>query len=197
MEKSRRASQRSPRLTSEDWVNTAFNLLVDEGISAIKLARLCEILSVTKGSFYWHFADIDGLHEAMADAWCAESNDAVRGLAQLDSEPASTRLEFMAARLIDPSSWAREAAIRDWAQENPRVQQAVHTLDQRIFTTVQSALLDTGFSTTDARLRAGILVYSGIGFVHARKSLPTPTPEEIHEVFALLTTPEQPKKKPK
>ncbi|MFD4182801.1 TetR/AcrR family transcriptional regulator [Rhodococcus sp. NPDC058514] len=183
------APKRSPRLSVDQWTQAALDLLVSEGVSAVKISRLCEQLQVTKGSFYWHFNDIDGLMTAVAERWCGQQNDAARGLDLVESIPARQRLEQMSAILIEHRSWSVERAIRDWARTEPRVAEAVGVLDRRIMQMVQDALLEVGFDPIQARLRAGTLVYAGIGFVHARDSLPTPTPEEMHAIIALLTDP--------
>ena len=47
------------RLSASDWVDVGFTFLGDEGIQGIKIDRMAERLGVTKGSFYWHFKDLD------------------------------------------------------------------------------------------------------------------------------------------
>jgi AcrR family transcriptional regulator len=179
---------RVPRLSVDDWVAAAFDLLVKDGATGVKITRLCDELGVTKGSFYWHFDDIDKLMEAVADHWCNEQNDTLRGLAQMDTIPVERRLEVMAELLIDERTWAVEVAVRDWARTYDKVAAVVRELDNRIFEVVQTSLSELGFDASEARLRAGMLVFSGIGFVHARGSLPTPTPDEVHKMFAIMTT---------
>jgi AcrR family transcriptional regulator len=49
------------RLTIDDWVQAGFAILAEEGMTALKIERLCSRLAVTKGSFYWHFTDIAGI----------------------------------------------------------------------------------------------------------------------------------------
>ena len=49
------------RLSADDWIQAGFALLAEGGPNALRLDRLCERLEVTKGSFYWHFADMRGL----------------------------------------------------------------------------------------------------------------------------------------
>ncbi|KIQ17524.1 TetR/AcrR family transcriptional regulator [Rhodococcus sp. BP-349] len=186
-EKKSAPAPRAPRLTVDDWIDAAFALLVSEGVSEVKITTLCERLKVTKGSFYWHFADIDELMTAIADKWCDEQNDTLRGLAQVDTVPVDARLQVMAELLLQERTWAVEAAVRDWARTYDKIAVVVRELDQRIFDVVQNSMRELGFDEAEARLRAGFLVYAGIGFVHARDNLPTPTPDEVRAMFALLT----------
>jgi AcrR family transcriptional regulator len=57
------------RLTIDDWVQAGFAILAQEGMTALKIDRLCSRLTVTKGSFYWHFTDIAGYRETLIEAW--------------------------------------------------------------------------------------------------------------------------------
>jgi hypothetical protein len=84
-----------------------------------------------------------------------------------------------------------EATVREWARNDPKVAGAVQALERKIFDIVKQTMLDLGFDDTQARLRAGAMVYLGIGLIHGRGSLPTPTAEEAQAVIDLLTTPSQ------
>ena len=50
-------AKEGPRLKREDWLQAAFNAVVDGGVDKLKILTLAETLGVTRGSFYWHFAD--------------------------------------------------------------------------------------------------------------------------------------------
>lgn len=180
-------SRKTTRLSLDDWIGAAFDLLVREGASGVKITKLCEELGVTKGSFYWHFDDIDALMTTIADRWCDKQNDTVRGLNAMDTIPVAERFERMAQTLIDEDTRRVEIAVRDWARTDQKVADSVAALDRRIFEVVQDAMREVGFDEEQARLRAGALVYAGIGFVHARGSLPTPTLDEVRATFDLLT----------
>jgi len=56
------AARKSPstRLSIEDWLQAGYIVLAEQGVRALKVERLCRLLGVTRGSFYWHFEDIDG-----------------------------------------------------------------------------------------------------------------------------------------
>ncbi|MEV5647984.1 TetR/AcrR family transcriptional regulator [Nocardia sp. NPDC052254] len=184
-----RSRRQTARLSYEDWVNGALDLLAREGVTAIRIPRLCQDLGVTKGSFYWHFDDLEQLMAAMADRWGEMQAEAVRALADLDSIPVEARIEKMAAMLVDPRHWMVEASVREWSRTDATVADAVRALDQRVFRTVQTIMLDLGFDPVQARQRAGAMVYLGIGLIHGRDNLPTPTPEEVQGVVDLLIRP--------
>ncbi|MGV9408850.1 TetR/AcrR family transcriptional regulator [Nocardia sp. NPDC003693] len=177
---------RGRRLSYDDWVDGALALLTEEGAPALRIPRLCEALGVTKGSFYWHFDDIDQLVEAMADRWSAGQARVIAAVATGDSMPIEQRIEAMAAMLVD-RDWLVEATFREWSRTHPHVETAVRELDQRIFDTIRRALTELGFDAEAARLRAGAMVYLGIGFIHGRSSLPVPNHSEVNTVIALLT----------
>ena len=177
----------SSRLSIDDWTARALALLMDEGVGAIKINRLCKELGVTKGSFYWHFADLDAFLAAIAEKWCAETRDALSSLSELGALPPLERIRAMALRLIDDRSWSVERALREWAKDDAAVAAVIVEADQFVFGLVQAALLELGHSAQDARLRAGLLVYAGIGFAHGQASLPQPTAEDIENLIKFLS----------
>lgn len=58
-----------PRLKREDWLQAAFNAVVEGGVDNLKILTLAENLGVTRGSFYWHFADHAELLQATLWGW--------------------------------------------------------------------------------------------------------------------------------
>lgn len=183
---SRPNTPRTGRLSVDDWARAGLDLLMTEGRSAVKISRLCAHFGVTKGSFYWHFDDFDALMAAIAHLYFSQEMDAARGLVTMEEMPPDVRLETMSAMLVESRAWEGEAAVREWARADDTVAEAVAELDRRILRVVHDAFVELGFSERDARIRAGVLVYAGIGFVYGRSALPVPTVEEIHEVLALL-----------
>ncbi|WP_328389675.1 TetR/AcrR family transcriptional regulator [Nocardia sp. NBC_00416] len=181
--------RRPARLSYDDWVDGALHLLSSEGVGAIKIPRLCQELGVTKGSFYWHFDDIEQLMAAMADRWSAVQSDTVRELGAFAAIPVEDRIEKMAAMLVDHRHWIVETTVREWSRSNPKVAAAVRKLDQGVFETVYRIMLDLGFDENQAGLRAGAMVYIGLGLIHGRDNLPIPTTEQVYSVIELLARP--------
>ena len=59
----------SSRLTRDDWLDAAFHAVVEGGFDAVRVLVLAEQLGVTRGSFYWHFADHAELISALLSRW--------------------------------------------------------------------------------------------------------------------------------
>jgi AcrR family transcriptional regulator len=182
----REARGASGRLSIDDWTERALALLMDEGVGAIKISRLCADLGVTKGSFYWHFADLAALMAAITERWTRETREALSALQALDDLPPLERIRAMALRLVDQRSYSVERALREWAHGEERVAAVILETDQFVFELVQDALLELGIPAGGARLRAGLLVYAGIGFAHGQQALPQPTADDIEELIEFL-----------
>ncbi|MBB4134220.1 TetR/AcrR family transcriptional regulator [Gordonia humi] len=179
-------STRGARLSSTDWVDAALDLLTADGVGAVKISRLCERLGVTKGSFYWHFDDLETLWESMADRWRQTHDAKFTELDEIAALPPRERVVSLAAMLMTARNLAVERAIRDWARTNPRMAESVRQIDSEVFKAVYAALLELDVDDERARLIAGLLVYAGIGYIHGHDGLPTPNPEELTSVITAL-----------
>ena len=180
-------STTSTRLGAEDWVRAAFEIMVTDGIAGVKIPRLCERLGVTKGSFYWHFADLDAFFGEVARSW----GDSVQSRGALDLDPgtdADTVLLEAMAVFADRRNRDLTRAMRDWAQNDARARAAVHRADEVLFGRVKEAIATLGFDDAEAEVRAKILYYSGIGFAHVGPLGTKPPPaEQLTLTWQILT----------
>ena len=68
-------------LSREDWLDAARRVFVESGIDDVKIDRLAKAMKVTRGSFYWHFKDLEDLQGALLQDWQERNHremDAVR-----------------------------------------------------------------------------------------------------------------------
>ena len=158
------SAQDRPRLGADDWVRAALDVMVEEGIGGVKIQRLCERLGVTKGSFYWHFEDLDAFLGEVARQW-AEDGAQLPGSIDESKEPEAQLLEAM--RLFaDPRIRNLARAMRDWARYDERARTAIRKADEAMFEQLKAALRTWGFADDEAEVRAKILYYSGVGYAH-------------------------------
>ena len=96
----------------------------------MRVEALAAGLGVSKGGFYWHFADRRALLEEMLDSWEQAGTEDV--IARLDSKPGDPRAKLRQLFELSPSAdFAVELAIRDWARRDSAVAERLQRIDSR------------------------------------------------------------------
>src|SRR5688572_23444507 len=72
-------------LSAGTWAAAALDAMAAGGVDAVAVEPLARSLGVTKGSFYWHFANREALIKAALDLW--EQRETVDVIAGLENEP--------------------------------------------------------------------------------------------------------------
>lgn len=116
----------------ERWVEEGLRALAAGGPEAVRVEVLAKELNVTKGGFYWHFADRRALLDAMLDAWEREGVD--DPITQVDAAGGDGRARLRELFAIARAAADRvplELAIRDWARRDAAVHARVARVDNR------------------------------------------------------------------
>jgi AcrR family transcriptional regulator len=96
-------------LTRDDWINAAFNAVVDNGFGAVRVLTIAQTIGVTRGSFYWHFGSQSDLIEVLIERWCAGETERMRVLTEAATGDPVTDLIV----LIDDGLALTPAKVRD------------------------------------------------------------------------------------
>jgi AcrR family transcriptional regulator len=178
VEKPRRTWRRTPppehTPSTREWIEIARQVLVEEGVAAVKIDRLARIAGVTRGGFYWRFKSREELLEALIEDW-RDTNTAplLRVLAEPGNLP--ERLGRLADLYIAESefSWSYDRAVRAWAMLSPAVSEVVHAIDQVRIDAIRQIFADAGHSGEEALVRARITYFHQVGYYAAdiRESL--------------------------
>lgn len=73
---------REGRLTREEWLAKALEVLARKGVAGMRIDALSKALGVTKGSFYWHFKNRDDFTKNLLDYWMSAFTTNVRHRSQ-------------------------------------------------------------------------------------------------------------------
>ena len=160
----------SDQLSAKDWLDQGLKTLAQKGFTALKAEPLAKAMGVSRGSFYWHFADIGAFHAAILAHWrevAAEQIIADVEAASKDENPLQVLL-----RRVFGEKLVLEKAVRTWAAVDPSVRAAVQTIDRRRLSYVESLLTRSGLSAEVARDRAQILYWAFFGFALSDQTLP-------------------------
>ena len=170
------------RLTADDWIEAGFAVLADIGPNALRVERLCEQLNVTKGSFYWHFADMAAYRSALIKAWGSLHDSNRRPFEQMQALDPRERLRVMVQTLIAPQHWRLERAMRVWALTDDEVLASTQQSDGRVLRAVRQAFVDCGFGREEAALRAYVVFSAGVGLLQSMESAPA-APSDLQNRF--------------
>jgi len=150
---------RRPRLTPDDWLAAGLDALCETGPGALGAEPLARRLGTTKGSFYWHFADVPAYSAALLTLWQAAADAA---LDTDDDDPAAARLRATAQAIAAPDAatpQAAEPAIRAWAAADTLAKQAVASCDAHRLDRLGTLLAACGIANPDmARIILGAAI---------------------------------------
>ncbi len=123
------APTRTPR---SRWIEEGLKALGIGGPDAVRVEMLAQALGVTKGGFYWHFADRHALLEEMLDTWERVVTDEVIDRVEGEGGDARAKLRRLFAIAVSlPDLLSVELAIRDWARRDEAVAKRLRRLDNR------------------------------------------------------------------
>ena len=152
---------RAGPLDAAAWVAAALDVLAADGIDAVRIEPLAKALHVTKGSFYWHFADRRALIDAMLAQWADGRIAAIREQAPREGDPALSlrRLVDLYTRRSNARGLAIELAIRALARNDDAAARAVQAVDAERLKHVAALFERLGWQEREASARA-VMVYA-------------------------------------
>ncbi|MDP7624230.1 MAG: TetR/AcrR family transcriptional regulator [Rhodospirillales bacterium] len=120
-------------LTRENWIDFALQRLTEEGIDKVTITGLARELSVTKGSFYWHFKDRDDLLQAMLVRWEESGSKLVFDEVERVGGDAVRRLKHLSDIVIRRygDQLNLELALRDWGRKDLKIANILRQEDEK------------------------------------------------------------------
>jgi AcrR family transcriptional regulator len=181
----------NPKLGRQDWVQAALETFVEKGIEAVKVDVLAKSLKITRGSFYWHFKNLDDLLVAIIQEWQAvDTEDAIEQVEKISGTPKQQLLHLFEIAAKDDNRL--EKAMRIWAIHDVRAMASIERVDKQRLEYLQHLFLKIGFSQPDAALRAQVTYSVKLGWVTIA---PPRTPSErlaqiqlVYETMTVINT---------
>lgn len=158
------------QLSAKDWLDQGLKVLAERGFTALKAEPLAKAMGVSRGSFYWHFADIGAFHAAILKHWREVAAEEI--IANLEAASGTDSPLQLLLRQAFGGKLALENAVRIWATHDPVARRAVQAIDRRRVSYVERLLRAAGLAPKVARSRAHILYWAFVGFALSDKPLP-------------------------
>ena len=145
-------AKKSERLGRQDWINAGFRALVARGPEGLRVEPIARELGTTKGSFYWHFKDLNDLQLSMLQYW--EEAATHRIIARMETIPQGLPRLLALAEAVNMPHEAQggpgaETAIRGWGRAFPPAAEAVARIDAQRLAFLRDCIADLAVSDPD------------------------------------------------
>jgi AcrR family transcriptional regulator len=172
------------RLTKSDWLDQGLRVLAHSGPDALKAEPLAKSLNVSRGSFYWHFRDLEAFHEALLARWKERATaDIIARIERAPSHSARLRLLMQIGMAGDN---ALERNMRSWATQSNAAADAVASIDEARTKYMSRLLREAGVPRQKARARAIFLYWAYAGRVMVSQGQRSLSDQELDAIAALL-----------
>ena len=160
-----------------DWIKASFRALTEHGPEAVRVEKLARELGVTKGSFYWHFADLPALQTAMLEHWRDVATETIIHRSEESDAPIATILENLLMEAVsnpatDYGGPQAESAIRGWARSHTTAAETVRQVDRRRLGFLERKLKATGVKPRAAKQCAALYYSTLIGAEQLSETAP-------------------------
>jgi AcrR family transcriptional regulator len=155
-----------PKVPAESWLEAARQMLVQEGIDAVKVDRLAKGLGVSRGGFYYHFADRDDLLIRLLGVWKSEVVFVPSQLEPSNPHEALQAIEALVDHLLGEDGYDPrfDLAVRSWAHSDTRTASAVQVADVQRIATLTAIFRGLRCEESEAAVRARVFYFHQIGY---------------------------------
>jgi AcrR family transcriptional regulator len=175
------------QLSAKDWLDQGLKTLAANGFTALKAEPLAKAMGVSRGSFYWHFADIGAFHEAILKYWREVAAEQI--IADVEAAAGHDNPLPLLLRRVFSARSGLERAVRSWAAFDPAARAAVHAIDRRRMDYVESQLRAAGFPAQAAQARTQILYWTFLGYALSDRPVPKAQQQAVFEELLRIASP--------
>ncbi|NIA00447.1 TetR family transcriptional regulator [Massilia sp. CCM 8734] len=170
----------------QSWLGAGLQALADDGPEGLRIMTIAQKMGVTKGSFYWHFKNLEDYQSALMEEWEQVHTQQVMDIVDQEDVDVGSKL----GKLFTggpPHLFTLGRAIRAWSMTNEQVRQVQERVDRKRVDYVAHLLTDIGWPADQAPVIARWNYCAFIG--HAAIGAPEMSEAEIGIVVQLLTPP--------
>ncbi len=154
------------KVTRADWLQVAVDILISEGVEAVKVAVIGEKLQVSRSSFYWYFNSRQDLLDALLEYWQRSNTVALVEQADADAPTITAAVCNVFRCVVNPALFDNKLdfAVRDWARKSASVRRILDQSDARRLGALTGMFRRYGYDDMNAISRARILYFMQIGY---------------------------------
>lgn len=182
------------KVTREDWLNLAGEVLIERGVSHVKVLTLANHLGVSRSSFYWYFRSRKDLLDQLLERWEGQNTRAVLDHAARPAGNICRAVMNLFECFIDPTQFdpRLDFAVREWARRSPEVRARLDAADNARVNAIRDMFQRHGFEELEAFTRARIIYFMQIGYYALVENEPFETRFTLLQTYLVAYTSEEP-----
>ncbi len=154
------------KVTRQDWLNLALDVLVSDGVEQVKVLALAERMGVSRSSFYWYFKSRQELLDALLAQWENQNTAALVHQSQLPANTITAAVCNVQRCVVNTALFdtALDFAVRDWARRAGKVRRILDQSDTRRVAALNAMFTRFGYAPAEAETRARVLYFMQLGY---------------------------------
>jgi AcrR family transcriptional regulator len=154
------------KVTRDDWLNVARDILVSDGVAEVKVLAIGERLGVSRSSFYWYFKSRKDLLTALLDDWEGRNSAVITAHCTMEAETITEAVCNFFLCFLDPGLFDQglDFAVREWSRRDGQVRKRIDIADNTRIEAVTAMFLRFGYAPYEADTRARILYFMQLGY---------------------------------
>jgi AcrR family transcriptional regulator len=154
------------KVTREDWLRLARDVLVHDGEAEVKVLALAQRLQVSRSSFYWYFKDKQDLLSALLEEWELRNTQVILRHCEMPADTITEAICHFFRCFLDPGLFDQglDFAVREWARRDAGVRAMIDAADARRLSAVTEMFARNGYDREEADIRARILYFMQLGY---------------------------------
>lgn len=164
-----------PSLSSEKWAHAALDAIAVNGVAELSIESLARELGVTKGSFYWHFANRSALIKAALQLWAQRETEEVLERIQREPTPRA-RIEKIVEEAVGNKRKAALYLALAASSSDPNIGPAFQRVVERRIAYLAGCFEEMGVSSPRYRALVAFSLY--VGIMHTIRDAPDSVPKK-------------------
>ena len=162
------------KVTRQDWLDAAMDLLVSEGVAEVKILSVGDRLGVSRSSFYWYFRSRKELLDELLTVWERTNTGSIVRYAAMPAGTITAAVCNVFRCWVDPALFDHrlDFAVREWARRSGEVRAVIDRSDAQRLEAIRGMFERHGYPPAEAEVRARILYYMQIGYYALELSEP-------------------------
>ena len=154
------------KVTREDWLQAARDILVQDGVGEVKILTMGDQLGVSRSSFYWYFKNRDDLLNALLQEWESRNTTLLVAHCQMAATNITEAVCNFFRCFISKHGFDQrlDFAVREWSRRDGSVRSRIDIADGERITAVAEMFSRYGYGDVEADARARILYFMQLGY---------------------------------